>query len=373
MLRPADYDDIIVTIAHPWADVETTLQAWIETGPGPRPFVTITGARRRNGDPVPLDAIPLQYRNNPESRRLQRLGLLPSPWGPPRTTNPETRTEPNPEPDRAADGTLPGAVTSYSRHESAVAVATTGDGLMPRTSPAARLRTLCLAKGGIYLIGVGTETGVSGPYDAQWAVHWAGTDGVPYYSPTRQVSGRDYGVPAVLAVRRVPPLNPRVFAAVFVLALDLYVLSNARHRLTHPSLDVLRKGRLEGFICLREHANELLSGGASLGSVSLTAGLRVYDDATRRPLIPDGELERVADTFIACPVVAGRWKECVHGEIGLGIDPAERVIRFGSEPLDFPSEDQATDISHTRCQLTKGVRDPAGIFSGHVGFALEFS
>ncbi len=244
---------------------------------------------------------------------------------------------------------------------------------MPCTSPAARLRTLCLAKGGIYLIGVGTETGVSGPYDAQWAVHWAGTDGVPYYSPTRQVSGRDYGVPAVLAVRRVPPLNPRVFAAVFVLALDLYVLSNARHRLTHPSLDVLRKGRLEGFICLREHANELLSGGASLGSVSLTAGLRVYDDATRRPLIPDGELERVADTFIACPVVAGRWKECVHGEIGLGIDLAERVIRLGSEPLDFPSEDQATDISHTRCQLTKGVRDPAGIFSGHIGFALEFS
>jgi hypothetical protein len=83
VLRPADYDDIIVTVAHPWADVETTLQAWIETGPGPRPFVTITGARRRNGDPVPLDAIPLQYRNNPESRRLQRLGMLPSPWGPP--------------------------------------------------------------------------------------------------------------------------------------------------------------------------------------------------------------------------------------------------------------------------------------------------
>jgi len=56
-MRPADYDDIIVTVAHPWADVETSLQTWIETGPGPRPFVTITAARRRNGDPVPLDAI----------------------------------------------------------------------------------------------------------------------------------------------------------------------------------------------------------------------------------------------------------------------------------------------------------------------------
>jgi len=83
VLTPADYDDILVTVSHPWADIEITLQAWIEHGPGPRPFVTITSARRHNGDPVLLDAIPAQYRNNPESRRLQRLGLLPSPWGPP--------------------------------------------------------------------------------------------------------------------------------------------------------------------------------------------------------------------------------------------------------------------------------------------------
>ena len=72
-----DYDDVIVTVAHPWADIETALARWIETGPGPRPFVTITAARRRNGEPIPLEAIPLQYRNSPESRRLQRLGLLP--------------------------------------------------------------------------------------------------------------------------------------------------------------------------------------------------------------------------------------------------------------------------------------------------------
>ena len=83
VLTPADYDDVIVTVAHPYADIETTLQRWIETGPGPRPFVTITAARRSNGDPVPLEAIPLQYHNSPESRRLQRLGLLAAPWGPP--------------------------------------------------------------------------------------------------------------------------------------------------------------------------------------------------------------------------------------------------------------------------------------------------
>lgn len=83
MLEPADYDDVIVTVAHPSGDVDTTLGQWIETGPGPRPFVTIVGARWRTGDSIPLEAIPLQYRNSPESRRLQRLGLLPAPWGPP--------------------------------------------------------------------------------------------------------------------------------------------------------------------------------------------------------------------------------------------------------------------------------------------------
>ena len=59
------------------------LPTWIETGPGPRPLVTIGKARHRDGSPVPLEEIPLEYRNTAESRRLQRLGLLPAPWGPP--------------------------------------------------------------------------------------------------------------------------------------------------------------------------------------------------------------------------------------------------------------------------------------------------
>jgi hypothetical protein len=83
MITPAEYDDIFVTVAHPQADIETTLQQWTETGPGPRPFVTITAAHRRSGESVPLEAIPLEYHNSPESRRLQRLGLLRAPWGPP--------------------------------------------------------------------------------------------------------------------------------------------------------------------------------------------------------------------------------------------------------------------------------------------------
>ena len=60
MLTPAEYDDAIVTVAHPYADVETTLRRWIETGSGPRPYAAITAARRSNGDPVPLQAIPLE-------------------------------------------------------------------------------------------------------------------------------------------------------------------------------------------------------------------------------------------------------------------------------------------------------------------------
>ena len=83
MLDPADYDDVVVTIAHPWGDVEASLPTWIRVGPGPRPLVTISKARRRDGSPVPLGEIPLQYRNTAEGRRLQRLGRLPAPWGPP--------------------------------------------------------------------------------------------------------------------------------------------------------------------------------------------------------------------------------------------------------------------------------------------------
>ena len=57
MLDPADYGDVIVTVAHPWGDIEAPLPAWIQMGPGPRPLVTISKARRRDGSPVPLEEI----------------------------------------------------------------------------------------------------------------------------------------------------------------------------------------------------------------------------------------------------------------------------------------------------------------------------
>jgi hypothetical protein len=96
MLMSAEYDEVIVTVAHPWGDIEAPLPTWIETGPGPRPLVTISKARRRDGSPVPLEEIPLQYRNTAESRRLQRLGKLPAPWGPP-PDEPESATRPDDE------------------------------------------------------------------------------------------------------------------------------------------------------------------------------------------------------------------------------------------------------------------------------------
>ena len=84
MLSEDEYPDIMVTIAHPWQDIEVPLEIWIQNGPGPRPFVAIEAARRLStGANVPMAEIPLQYHNSPESRNLQRQGKLPCPWGPP--------------------------------------------------------------------------------------------------------------------------------------------------------------------------------------------------------------------------------------------------------------------------------------------------
>jgi len=84
VISPAEYSDILVTVAHPWGDIDAPLTDWIRIGPGPRPYVEIVAARRRsNGQPVPMSEIPLEYHNSPESRRLQRQGLLPCPWGTP--------------------------------------------------------------------------------------------------------------------------------------------------------------------------------------------------------------------------------------------------------------------------------------------------
>jgi len=84
MLAPESYPDVVVTVAHPWGNIEAPLPEWIKIGPGPRPYVGIVAARRvSDGEPVPLSEIPQEYHNSPESRNLQRQGLIPCPWGQP--------------------------------------------------------------------------------------------------------------------------------------------------------------------------------------------------------------------------------------------------------------------------------------------------
>jgi hypothetical protein len=84
MLKPEDYADVQVTVNHPWGDIEVPLTEWIAKGPGPRAYLGINAARRKStGEPVPLDQIPEEYHNTAESRRKQRSGQLPTPWGPP--------------------------------------------------------------------------------------------------------------------------------------------------------------------------------------------------------------------------------------------------------------------------------------------------
>ncbi|GLY06294.1 MULTISPECIES: hypothetical protein [Actinoplanes] len=85
MLERSEFDDVIVTVAHPWGNGHTSLAQWAATGPdAARPLVRISAAHRQStGEAVPLDEIPLEYHNTRRSRRLQREGLLPTPWGPP--------------------------------------------------------------------------------------------------------------------------------------------------------------------------------------------------------------------------------------------------------------------------------------------------
>jgi hypothetical protein len=79
--EPIDLDDVLVVIAHPFGDVEVPLTNWIATGPGSRPFVRPVRAHSRStGRRLPLTVIPLQYRNDGQSRRSIADGRLGDPW-----------------------------------------------------------------------------------------------------------------------------------------------------------------------------------------------------------------------------------------------------------------------------------------------------
>ena len=72
---------IVVVIAHPYGDIEVSLAEWIAAGPGPRLFVRPIAAKDQvTGQALPLEVIPLQYRNDEESIRLIVEGQLVDPW-----------------------------------------------------------------------------------------------------------------------------------------------------------------------------------------------------------------------------------------------------------------------------------------------------
>lgn len=74
-------DDIIVTVAHPFEDIHVTLAEWIGRGPGPRPLVRPVAARSAlTGEALPLTVIPVQYRNDEQSRAMIERGELENPW-----------------------------------------------------------------------------------------------------------------------------------------------------------------------------------------------------------------------------------------------------------------------------------------------------
>jgi hypothetical protein len=74
-------DEVIVVIDHPAGKIEAPLRTWMDVGPGPRPFVHPTAAKHRDtGEPLPLSVIPIEYRNDEESRALIAAGKIQNPW-----------------------------------------------------------------------------------------------------------------------------------------------------------------------------------------------------------------------------------------------------------------------------------------------------
>jgi hypothetical protein len=79
--REWDPDDVLLVIAHPFGDVETTLAEWMARGPGPRPLVRPVSARSRlTGEALPMTVVPLAYRNDETARALIAAGELEWPW-----------------------------------------------------------------------------------------------------------------------------------------------------------------------------------------------------------------------------------------------------------------------------------------------------
>ena len=92
-MTDVDIEDVLVTIDHPFGQLEVPLTEWMRRGPGPRPLLQVIRAHSRStSEELPLEVVPLRYRNSQESRRLIAEGLLTSPW--PETEDGAERSRP---------------------------------------------------------------------------------------------------------------------------------------------------------------------------------------------------------------------------------------------------------------------------------------
>jgi hypothetical protein len=76
--------DLLVTVDSGWGEIEMPLGTWIERGPGPRLLVRPQSVRSKSSAAkLPINVIPLRYRNDEVSRRLIADGLIAEPWSRP--------------------------------------------------------------------------------------------------------------------------------------------------------------------------------------------------------------------------------------------------------------------------------------------------
>lgn len=77
-----DLGDVVLTLDHPFGQVETTLIEWMRVGPGPRDRVRPIAAKsRETGQQLPMTVVPIAYRNDEATRYLIATGELEWPWG----------------------------------------------------------------------------------------------------------------------------------------------------------------------------------------------------------------------------------------------------------------------------------------------------
>lgn len=69
-----------VLLDHPHGSIWVPLEEWMRVGPGERPLLQPSAARRESGEALPLSVVPLRYRNTRWSRWLVATGWLERPW-----------------------------------------------------------------------------------------------------------------------------------------------------------------------------------------------------------------------------------------------------------------------------------------------------